>query len=76
MAEEHGKLLEQREVDKANAVHEKVMNDKMQRDQQLREEKKRKKNEDKNQLSQEIEYINRLRSELEAERQMQCEKRK
>jgi len=52
------------------------MNDKLQRDQQLREEKKRKKNEDKNQLTQEIEYINRLRSELEAERQMQMEKRR
>jgi len=28
MAEEHGKLLEQREIDKANAVQEKIMNDK------------------------------------------------
>jgi len=28
MQEEHGKLLEQREIDKANAVHEKIMNDK------------------------------------------------
>lgn len=36
MQEEHGKLLEQREIDKANAVHEKIMNDKSQRDQQLK----------------------------------------
>jgi hypothetical protein len=28
MQEEHGKLLEQREIDKANAVREKIMNDK------------------------------------------------
>lgn len=47
MAEEHGKLLEQREIDKANAVQEKIMNDKRQRDTQLREEKKRKRTEDK-----------------------------
>jgi hypothetical protein len=28
MQEEHGKLLEQREADKANAVRQKIMNDK------------------------------------------------
>lgn len=28
MQEEHGRLLEQREIDKANAVREKIMNDK------------------------------------------------
>ena len=28
MQEEHGKLLEQREIDKANAVRDKIMNDK------------------------------------------------
>lgn len=36
MQEEHGKLLEQREIDKANAVRDKIMNDKSQRDQQLK----------------------------------------
>ena len=36
MQEEHGKLLEQREIDKANAVREKIMNDKNQRDLQLK----------------------------------------
>lgn len=43
MHEEHGKLLEQREKEKADAVREKIMNDKASRDQQLRDEKKRRK---------------------------------
>ena len=45
MHEEHGKLLEQREIEKANAVKEKIMNDKASRDQQLKDEKRRKKQE-------------------------------
>ena len=45
MHEEHGKLLEQREKEKAEAVREKIMNDKASRDQQLKDEKRRKKQE-------------------------------
>jgi len=33
MHEEHGKLLEQREIEKAQAVKDKIMNDKNSRDQ-------------------------------------------
>lgn len=47
MYEEHGKLLEQREREKADANKEKILNDKQSRDLQMREEKKRKKMEEK-----------------------------
>jgi hypothetical protein len=47
MADEHAKLLEQREIEKANANKSKIMNDKACRDQQLYNEKKRKRAEDK-----------------------------
>ena len=47
MAQEHGKLLEQREKDKANAVKEKIMNDKACRDQQMQQDRRRKRTEDK-----------------------------
>ena len=70
MHEEHGKLLEQREKEKADAVKEKIMNDKASRDQQLRDEKRRKKMEQKENMQQEQEYINRLRQEMENESQM------
>ena len=47
MAQEHGKLLEQREKDKADAVKEKIMNDKACRDQQMQQDRRRKRTEDK-----------------------------
>lgn len=76
MAEEHYKLQEQREKEKADAVMTKIMNDKNSRDQQLYQEKKRKRIDEKEQLSQELQALNRLRSEMESERQLQAEKRK
>jgi len=42
----------------------------------LRDEKRRKRAEDKERMHQEQEYINRLQSEMEAERSMQMEKRR
>jgi len=44
------------------------MNDKNSRDQQLKDEKRRKRNEEKENMNQEMEYINRLRTEMENER--------
>lgn len=76
MAEEHYKLQELREKEKADATMAKIMNDKMSRDQQLHQEKRRKKMDEKEQLNQEIEALNRLRAEMDAERQLQAEKRK
>lgn len=73
---EHGKLLDQREKEKNDLHNAKIQNDKDARDQQLREERRRRRQEDKDQLNQEQDYINRLRGEMEAEKQMQQEKRK
>jgi hypothetical protein len=43
--DEHGKLLDQREKQKADVMREKMLEDKHSRDQQLREEQSRKKKE-------------------------------
>ena len=43
MYEEHGKILEQREIEKAVGIKEKIMNDKASRDQQMKDEAKRRK---------------------------------
>ena len=76
LQQEHGKLLDQREKEKAELMRAKIQTDKESRDMQLREEKRRKKNEEKDQMNQEQEYIQRLKSEMEAEKQMQAEKRR
>ena len=70
LQQEHGKLLDQREKEKAELMRAKIQTDKESRDMQLREEKRRKKNEEKDQMNQEQEYIQRLKSEMEAEKQM------
>ena len=54
----------------------KIQTDKESRDMQLREEKRRKRFEEKDQMNQEQEYIQRLKSEMEAEKSMQAEKRR
>lgn len=47
LQDEHVKLLGQREVEKAHAVREKIMQEKESRDKQLKEEKIRKRKEEK-----------------------------
>jgi hypothetical protein len=47
MAQEHAKLLEQREKEKADVIHDKIMNDKACRDQQMTQDRRRKRQEDK-----------------------------
>lgn len=76
LQEEHGKLLDQREKEKAELMKAKIQTDKESRDMQLREEKRRKRFEEKDQMNQEQEYIQRLKSEMEAEKSMQAEKRR
>ena len=46
------------------------MNDKESRDMQLKDEKRRRKQEEKENMNQEHEYINRLRQEMDNERQI------
>ena len=47
MAQEHAKLLEQREKQKADAIKDKIMNDKACRVQQMTQDRRRKRQEDK-----------------------------
>lgn len=76
MAEEHYKLLEEREIQKGQQTREKILNDKYSRDLQLQDERRRKRREDKEQMAQELETIQRLQSEMDQERALQAEKRK
>lgn len=76
MAEEHYKLLEEREKQKNQQTREKIMNDKYSRDLQLQDERRRKRKEDKEMMTQELETIKRLQTEMDQERQLQADKRK
>lgn len=60
MAEEHYKLLEEREKQKERQVKEKIMNDKFSRDLQLQDQLRRKRREEKEQMTHELETIKRL----------------
>ena len=71
LQEEHVKLLGQREQEKLAAQREKIQQEKQSRDRQLREEKTRKRNDDKDAFRQEVELVNRLKEEMEMERQLQ-----
>lgn len=71
LQEEHVKLLGQREQEKLAAQREKIQQEKESRDRQLREEKTRKRNDDKDAFRQEVELVNRLKEEMEMERQLQ-----
>lgn len=52
------------------------MNDKFSRDLQLQDERRRKRREDKEQMTQELDTINRLQNEMDQERALQADKRK
>lgn len=73
---EHQKLLGRREQDKLNAQREKIQQEKESRDRQLHEEKRRKRREDKDAFTAEVEQVNRLKEEMDAERALQHEKRR
>ena len=53
------------------AQREKIQQEKDSRDRQLREEKQRKRHDDKDAFRQEVELVNRLKEEMEMERQLQ-----
>lgn len=61
MHDEHGKLLEEREQQKADANRQKILDDKNSRDQQLKDEQRRRKTEAKETMNQEKQYISRLK---------------
>ena len=66
LQEEHVKLLAMRELEKK---------DKESRDRQLQEEKRKRRADEKNAFRAEVELVERLQKEMEAERQLQAEKR-
>ena len=67
---EHVKLLGQREAEKHDAQMKKILAEKESRDKQLREEKARKRAEQKELFRAEVELVNRLKDEMEAERRI------
>ena len=66
--EEHVKLLGMREKEKIEMQKLKIQQQKEQRDRQLAEEKKKRKIDEKNSFKQEVELVERLQKEMEAER--------
>ena len=71
LQDEHVKLLGVREQEKLAAQQAKIQQEKESRDRQLREEKARKRTEDKTAFRQEVDLVNRLKEEMEMERQLQ-----
>lgn len=69
--EEHVKLLGMREKEKIEMQKLKIQQQKEQRDRQLAEEKKKRKVDEKNSFKQEVELVERLQKEMEAERILQ-----
>lgn len=57
-------------------MREKIAQEKESRDRQLKEEKQRKRREDKEAFQAEVDLVNRLKDEMEMERQLQQEKRR
>jgi hypothetical protein len=68
LQQQHIKLLENREYEKAREIKTKIMMEKQSRDKQLQEEKSRKKVEDKDNFKQEVQLVKRLQGEMDQER--------
>ena len=76
LQEQHVKLLEEKEIEKAAALKARIMQEKMSRDKQLLDEKVRRRQEQKQQYGQEVALVKRLQEEMDAERRLQHEKRR
>jgi len=72
---EHVKLLGQREKEKLAMHKEKINLEKESRDRQLNEERRKKRNEEKQNHKAEVDLVERLQNEMEAERNLQQQKR-
>jgi len=75
MQGEHLKLLGEKEMQKQREYEAKVQVEKESRDRQLKLEKQRKRAQDKKDYHQELELVDRLKKEMDAERQMLNDKR-
>ena len=76
LQDQHVKLLEEKEVEKAAALKARIMQEKLSRDKQLLDEKARRRQEQKTQHNQEVALVKRLQEEMDAERRLQQEKRR
>ena len=71
LQDQHVKLLEEKEVEKAVEHKNRIVQEKLSRDKQLQDEKVRRKVEQKQTYKQEVAFVNRLQDEMEAERRLQ-----
>lgn len=75
LQEEHVRLLAQRETEKKQQQRDKINAEKESRDRQMNDEKRKRRADEKNAFRQEVELVDRLKAEMEAERQLQADKR-
>lgn len=75
LQQEHVKLLGMREQEKRDLARIKTQQEKESRDRQLAEEKRKRRVDEKNNFKAEVELVDRLKNEMEAERSLQAEKR-
>merc|ERR1712167_79532 len=75
LQQEHVKLLGMREQEKRDLARIKTQQEKESRDRQLAEEKRKRRVDEKNNFKAELDLVDRLKNEMEAERCLQNEKR-
>lgn len=75
LQQEHVKLLGMREQEKRDLARIKTQQEKESRDRQLMDEKRKRRVEEKTNFRAELDLVDRLKHEMEAERQLQMEKR-
>lgn len=76
LQKKHLDLLDEKEKDRLRETHQKVLNEKKSRDQQLQEEKLRKRLAEKQEFEQEREVVKRLQDEMDEERKLVMDRRK
>lgn len=70
LQEEHVQLLADRERQSKQQQREKIMAEKESRDRQFHEEQRKRRNDEKQAFRQDVEHVDRLKAEMEAERQL------
>lgn len=76
LQQKHLELLDEKEQEEQNRSRAKAMREKKSRDVQMREEKLKKKRNDRDERDQEVAQVNRLKDEMQQERDIYLEKRR
>lgn len=76
LQDQHVRLLEEKEIEKAAELKARIMQEKVSRDKQLVDEKQKRRYDQKQQHGQEVALVKRLQEEMDAERRLQQEKRR